>query len=373
MADNIIKIPTEPIEQILSQPYKTEAVGYFVNIFNGKSKASKRKFNFATKDEAAVFYNANAGKWRIDFTDLSGNLLPDIKSLLFNSYDLALREYNKIMNHNKGVFENSEEDIEDIVIEQLEKTFEQYLPSTKIKPKNSFNDLPKFDGNDEEDIETDTDVLQAEEKYMEASSVALTEAKELLKAIAELYIEREVIDKFPYFKNKLYFEENSIQMIHTQMMISQLVLKKFFKSVIKFPTAKNIESLSKIQMAQLALSKYQREYLSDVEDSFKKLKKDYANGDFVNQSGVEDGVIIMPDAPVINDRKKLIMDLSELVESEDLIPLSPNQNLRNKIKDGDRGKYEESYKINSQNIIPQDDSDELKNKTSEQIFNSYLD
>ena len=375
MADNVIKIPTEPIEQILSQPYKTEAVGYFVNIFNGKSKASKRKFNFPTKDAAAVFYNTNVGKWRIDFTDLSGNLLPDVKSLLFDSQNLALREYTKLMNQNKGVFESSDEDIEDIVIEQLEKTFEQYLPSIKPKPKDKsvFSDLPRLGDDEEEEQETDTDVLEAEEKYMQASSVALTEAKSLLNAIAELYIERGVIEKFPYFKNKLYFEENSIQMIHTQMMISQLVLKKFFKSVIKFPTAKNIESLSKIQMSQLALSKYQREYLSDVEESFKKLKKDYNNGEFVNQSGVEDNEFTVPDIPVINDRKKLIMQLAEVVESEELIPLSPNQNLRNNIKNDDKDKYETTFQINSQGDISEEGSEDIKDKTPQELFDSYID
>jgi len=375
---NIIKIPTEPIEQVLSQPYKTDTVGYFVNIFNGRSKASKRKFNFPDKGQAAQFYTDNSGKWRIDFTDLSGNLLADEKSLLFDSRALAYSQYAKLMSKNKEVIENTEDDVEDIVIEQLERTFEQYLPSlvkSQPKRKSNFSDLPKFDDEDEDEEhekEHDEDVLQAEEKYIQASSIALTEAKSLLGSIAELYIEKGVIEKFPYFKNKLYFEENSIQMIHTQMMISQLVLKKFFKQVIKNPTAKNIESLSKIQMSQLALSKYQREYLSDVEESFKKLKKDYVNGEFVNQSGIEEGEVIIPDTPVFNDRKKLIMELSEVVEADDLIPLSPNQNLRNNIKDNERNRYETSFKIHTQSESSKDE-EILVEKNAEDIFSSFMD
>lgn len=367
---NVIKLPTEPIEQVLSQPYKTEAVGYFVNVFNGKSKASKRKFNFDTKDEATEFYNNNAGKWRIDFTDLLGNPLPDAKSLLFDSKPTAQIEYMKLMDKNKDASASVDDEIEDKVIEQLERTFEQYLPSAKPRKKSSFSDLPDLDREDDEQ-EQDTDVVQAEEKYIEASSLALNEAKNLLSSIAELYIEKGVLDKFPYFKNKLYFEESSIQMIHTQMMISQLVLKKFFKQVIKNPTSKNIESLSKIQMSQLALSKYQREYLSDVEESFKKLKKDYTNGEFINQSGVEEGEAVT-DAPVINDRKKLIMELTEVTESEQLIPLSPNQNLRNNIKSDDKDKYESTFKINSK-IEESEDVEIPKEVKSGDLFNSFID
>jgi len=362
----IIKIPSQPIEQTLSQPYKTDTVGYFVNVLDGKSKASKRKFNFPSKKAAGDFYKENAGKWRIDFSDMSGNPMPQTESLLFDSQKEAYDRYALLMKSNEKIVESTNDEEDDFVINELEKSFGQFLPEY-MKPK-QFG----LSGEDEkdEDIVQDEDVTQAEEKYLQASSVALNAAKELLNSISELYIDKGVLEKYPYFKNKLYFEENSIQMIHTQMMMSQLVLKKFFKQVIKNPTPKNIESLSKIQMSQLAISKYQREYLSDVEDSFKKLKKDYGDGQFVNQSGVEEGEVVQPDSPVINDRKKLIRELAEVTVSEELIPLSPNQRLRDKIAKEDIGKYEQKFLIRTEAIdSPLEDILEEK----KDVFGSYID
>ena len=162
---------------------------------------------------------------------------------------------------------------------------------------------------------------------------ALSHAKELLNSVAELYLDKNIIDRYPYIKKRLYYEEQSISNITLQIMISNNVLKKFYREILKFPSAKNIETLSKLQKTILDISKYQREYLGETEASFKKLKEDNDSNKFVLPEAeiAEAEEIIEEDGLIKTNSRQALIDEIRSINSEAKtakIPMSPNANLQ---------------------------------------------
>lgn len=359
-----IKIACDPIQLFVGQPYNTGQDGYRINLFLGsKSKKAKTVLSFDTIQEAQEFYDTHNEKFRIDFTDLHGTMLPKSESVLFDTLQEAQEFCKKNQQENMTEQDRELKRQEEQAIAELERSYRAYLTPSK---RDDDPDAPTIS-----DEEVDLDVLAADDNFFAASSEAMDVAKRLLKSIAELYIEQDVIDQYPYFKNKLYYEESSISMIHSQIMISQFVLKKFFRSIIQSPTAKNIESLAKIQSTLLQLAKYQREYLQDVELSFQKLKQDYQRGDFVQtyddvpSEEVTDGTLL------INDRKRLIQELQAITKEEGLIPLSPNSALREQLTEPDR--FETEFKINLADVADEDDDSEERYSGDGSPLDSFID
>lgn len=322
-----VKIANSPVLITCSQPYVLgKDQPYKVNkIVDGK-KSAKIVLQFKTKKEGDEFYNKNNNKYQIDFVDLDGNEIGE--PMLFDTEDEANEYYRQNLLNNKEILKSDEEESDEEIIKQLEANF--HLPPATLEE-------------DEEEIENQerlaerrqrrADAKEAESVYQLAVTDALSHAKELLNSVAELYLDKNIIDRYPYIKKRLYYEEQSIGNITLQIMISNNVLKKFYREILKFPSAKNIETLSKLQKTILDISKYQREYLGEIEASFKKLKEDNDSNKFVLPEAeiAEAEEIVEEDGLIKTNSRQALIDEIRSINSEAKtakIPMSPNANLQ---------------------------------------------
>lgn len=331
-----IKIANKPYYIACSQPYilgKNQP--YQVNKFIDGKKSRKITQSFADKSEADEFYNENNEKWNIDFNDLEGNI---VDKEIFQTEELANECYRLNLIANKEILKSEEDEEDEEIIRELEKNF---MP---MKTGYSDDNFPEELTQEEIDAQEEKEEWRiekkarreeaklAEELYLKSSTQAMDLARNLLSSVAELYIDKKIIDKYPYIKNRMFYEEQSISNITLQIMISNKVLCKFYKEIIKFPTAKNIETLSKLQKTILDISRYQREYLSDVEKSFKSLSEDANSGKFYNdiEDTVAEEISEVDGIITTNSRQKLIEEIRNINKDSQKtkIPLSPNIRLK---------------------------------------------
>ena len=262
-----VKIANSPVLITCSQPYVLgKGQPYKVNkIVDGK-KSAKIVLQFKNKKEGDEFYNKNNNKYQIDFVDLDGNEVGE--PILFDTEEEANEYYRQNLLKNKEILKSDEEDSDEEIIKQLEVNFHA-LPATLEEDEEEIENQERL----AERRQRRADAKEAEAVYQTAVTDALGHAKELLNSVAELYLDKNIIDRYPYIKKRLYYEEQSISNITLQIMISNNVLKKFYREIIKFPSAKNIETLSKLQKTILDISKYQREYLGEISLSYLKQKR----------------------------------------------------------------------------------------------------
>lgn len=331
MSDKI-KIANKPYYITCSQPYVMGKDGkYKVNKFIDGQKSKKIVEEFDNRVQAEEFYNMCNDKWFIELVDLDGNAVG--KPKIFDKQEDADEFYRQNLISNKAILRNEEDDDDDEIIKELESNFME-LGSKMLQA--SENNMPELDEEAEEELRKQKEEIRESEKvYDESATASMMAAKELLKSVAELYLDKKIIEKYPYIKNRLYYEEQSISNITLQIIIANKVLKKYYKEIIKNPNAKNIETLGKLQKTILDISKYQRDYLGEIEKSFKQLKTDEESNQFVNDYvDVDAEEIVEEENGLIttNSRQKLIEELRNLhYESQktyNRIPLSPNRNLQ---------------------------------------------
>lgn len=323
-----VKIANSPVLITCSQPYVLgKDQPYKVNkIVDGK-KSAKIVLQFKTKKEGDEFYNKNNNKYQIDFVDLDGNEVGE--SVLFDTEEEANEYYRQNLLNNKEILKSDEEESDEEIIKQLEANFHTTLPATLEEDEEEIENQERL----AERRQRRADAKEAENVYQLAITDALSHAKELLNSVAELYLDKNIIDRYPYIKKRLYYEEQSISNITLQIMISNNVLKKFYREILKFPSAKNIETLSKLQKTILDISKYQREYLGEIEASFKKLKEDNDSNKFVLPEAeiAEAEEIIEEDGLIKTNSRQALIDEIRSINSEAKtakIPMSPNANLQ---------------------------------------------
>lgn len=323
-----VKIANSPVLITCSQPYVLgKDQPYKVNkIIDGK-KSAKIVLQFKTKKEGDEFYNKNNNKYQIDFVDLDGNEVGE--SMLFDTEEEANEYYRQNLLNNKEILKSDEEESDEEIIKQLEANFHTTLPATLEEDEEEIENQERL----AERRQRRADAKEAENVYQLAITDALSHAKELLNSVAELYLDKNIIDRYPYIKKRLYYEEQSISNITLQIMISNNVLKKFYREILKFPSAKNIETLSKLQKTILDISKYQREYLGEIEASFKKLKEDNDSNKFVLPEAeiAEAEEIIEEDGLIKTNSRQALIDEIRSINSEAKtakIPMSPNANLQ---------------------------------------------
>ena len=323
-----VKIANSPVLITCSQPYVLgKGQPYKVNkIIDGK-KSAKIVLQFKSKKEGDEFYNKNNNKYQIDFVDLDGNEVGE--PMLFDTEEEANEYYRQNLLNNKEILKSDEEESDEEIIKQLEANFHTTLPATLEEDEEEIENQERL----AERRQRRADAKEAENVYQLAITDALSHAKELLNSVAELYLDKNIIDRYPYIKKRLYYEEQSIGNITLQIMISNNVLKKFYREILKFPSAKNIETLSKLQKTILDISKYQREYLGEIEASFKKLKEDNDSNKFVLPEAeiAEAEEIVEEDGLIKTNSRQALIDEIRSINNEAKtakIPMSPNANLQ---------------------------------------------
>jgi hypothetical protein len=294
-----------------------------VNKFIDGRKSTKIVEKFKSKKEADKYREKFNDKWIVTFCTTDGEELEDIE--VFPTKQEAEKFFQDNILSNKEHIKNEEEEEDDRLIHMLETSLmDGYLPSTILGDDVSDEEKERLQRLQEAEL--------ADGEYDENTTMALSRANDLLKSVAELYLDKATIEKHKFILNKLAFEQQSISSITLQIVISNRLLKKIYKEIVKNPSPKNIDSLVKLQKMILDLSKYQREYIDSVQSSFKNLKKDseeeiFAQDDVLDVDVVdvthEDGSLST------NSRAELIKKLAEFrsASSDMKIPKSPNTKL----------------------------------------------
>lgn len=319
-----IKIANKPYYVTCSQSYTLgKNQPYQVNKFIDGRKSTKIVEKFKSKKEADKYREKFNDKWIVTFCTTDGEELEDIE--VFPTKQEAEKFFQDNILSNKEHIKNEEEEEDDRLIHMLETSLmDGYLPSTILGDDVSDEEKERLQRLQEAEL--------ADGEYDENTTMALSRANDLLKSVAELYLDKATIEKHKFILNKLAFEQQSISSITLQIVISNRLLKKIYKEIVKNPSPKNIDSLVKLQKMILDLSKYQREYIDSVQSSFKNLKKDseeeiFAQDDVLDVDVVdvthEDGSLST------NSRAELIKKLAEFrsASSDMKIPKSPNTKL----------------------------------------------
>ena len=319
-----IKIANKPYHVTCSQSYTLgKNQPYQVNKFIDGKKSTKIVEKFTSKKQADKYREKFNDKWVVTFCTTDGEELENIE--IFSTKQDAEKFFQDNISSNKEHIKNEEDAEDDRLIHMLESTLmEGYLPSTILGDDVSAEEREKLERLQEAEL--------ADGEYDENTTMALARANELLKSVAELYLDKNTIDKHKFILNKLAFEQQSISSITLQIVISNRLLKKIYKEIVKNPSPKNIDSLVKLQKMILDLSKYQREYIDSVQNSFKNLKRDSEEEIFAQDEAIDVDVIdVTGDDGSLstNSRAELIKKLAEFrsASSTMKIPKSPNTKL----------------------------------------------
>lgn len=315
-----IKIANKPYFIVCSQPYTLgKNQPYQVNKFIGGRKSAKVVETFEDKSSADEYRKQFNEKWIVTFCTIDGEEVSDIE--IFNTEKEAMNFYEENMKQNSEHVKQNIEDEDDRLIDMLESSIY------------SMSNIPQeiADGLDEEERLRLIEAEKADSEYDENVKFAIDRANNLLKSVSELYLDKKTIEKHEFIMNKLMFEQQSISSIALQIAILNRILKKSYKEVIKNPHPKNIESMVKLQKMILDLSKYQREYIDSVQESFKSLKKD-ADDELFAKGEMEDIEVVDVTSQEgffsTNSRIELTKKLMAFREESKMkIPLSPNAKL----------------------------------------------
>lgn len=346
-----IKIANKPYYVTCSQSYTLgKNQPYQVNKFIDGKKSAKIVEKFTSKKLADKYREKFNNKWVVTFCTTDGEELQDIE--IFSTEQDAEKFFKDNILSNKEHIKNEEEEEDDRLIHMLESSLmEGYLPSTILGDDVSDEERERLERLQEAEL--------ADGEYDENTTIALSRANDLLKSVAELYLDKNTIEKHKFILNKLAFEQQSISSITLQIVISNRLLKKIYKEIVKNPSPKNIDSLVKLQKMILDLSKYQREYIDSVQNSFKNLKRDSEEEIFVQDEAIDVDVIdVTHDDGSLstNSRAELIKKLAEFrsASSDMKIPKSPNTKLVT-----DDPLVEDEARIYVPNSDPADGADSL--------------
>ena len=320
-----IKIANKPYHVTCSQSYTLgKNQPYQVNKFIDGKKSTKIVEKFASKKQADKYREKFDDKWVVTFCTTDGEELDDVE--IFQTKSDADKFFQDNISSNKEHLKNEEDAEDDHLIQMLESSLmDGYLPSSILGDDVSDEERERLQRLQEAEL--------ADGEYDENTKIALSRANELLKSVSELYLDKGTIEKHKFILNKLAFEQQSISSITLQIIISNRLLKKIYKEIIKNPSPKNIDSLVKLQKMILDLSRYQREYIDSVQNSFKNLKRDSEEEIFAQDDVVDVDVIDVTNADdgslSTNSRAELIRKLAEFrsASSTMKIPKSPNTKL----------------------------------------------
>lgn len=319
-----IKIANKPYYVTCSQSYTLgKNQPYQVNKFIDGRKSTKIVEKFKSKKEADKYREKFNDKWIVTFCTTDGEELEDIE--IFSTKQDAEKFFGDNILSNKEHIKNEEDEEDDRLIHMLETSLmDGYLPSTILGDDASDEERERLQRLQEAEL--------ADGEYDENTTMALARANDLLRSVAELYLDKNTIEKHKFILNKLAFEQQSISSITLQIVISNRLLKKIYKEIVKNPSPKNIDSLVKLQKMILDLSKYQREYIDSVQSSFKNLKKDSEEEIFAQDEVMDVDVVDVTheDGSLsTNSRAELIKKLAEFrsASSDMKIPKSPNTKL----------------------------------------------
>lgn len=316
-----MEICGKPVRKNFGNPYKTKKEGgWLVNIIVD-GKKTKLKLEFNTKPEADEYILVNDNKWFVSITDAGHNFIRDetfgdIKSA--QAYVRQSREDNK-----QAIKDNS------LVAAQDETTFLE----DRIGIGTEMPMITDDSGDPEVDEQLQNEIKKHKDDFDGSLISAEEDAKSLLMSVAKLYLDENIIKDNDYIKFKMVIESKGLSSLIFQLDIARKALFKLSEQIHSGThSPRNYEVLTQLQRIILDVTKYQHEYLDDIEESMKKLAEDYETGK--TKDGTQTAEVVESqngEVTIIgtSNRVKLLEDINAIVteSKENKTPQSVNKNL----------------------------------------------
>jgi hypothetical protein len=309
-----------PIKKTFSKPYKTAKGSDWKISVTVNGKKTKETLEFDTKALADAHVDTYHGKWIVGISDGENHLRDEIfdTKALAKDYirDKKSDESNKLIKSKHQALDS-------------EATFLDAVVGNRNMP---LLDDENADKDINEDVQRE---IAAHKTDFDASlNNAENDAKLLLMSVAQLYLDERLINDNNYLKFKMVIEQKGLSSLVFQLDIARKALFKLSEQIHSGThSPRNYEVLTQLQRVVLDVTKYQHEYMDDIEESMKRLSDDYDTGKMKTDHGTSAEVIESEDGEVTiigtNNRIKLLDDINKIVEEskKEKTPQSVNDNL----------------------------------------------
>lgn len=194
------------------------------------------------------------------------------------------------------------------------------------RQKLTLEDLSNLDYDDITEYE-DSGLLEQiqnfEDDYTEKSAAAKLNARNILLAIADYYLDNDMLERNDYVKYKLVLEEHSLSTLVFQIDVSKKAIFELSKKIyLGTASTKDYDALSSIQKIVLEVNKYQSALIKEIIDDLQRVKvREIERNKGRTEDGTEDvdGVVINTSSRkhMMVEMKKIRRDSEAEIKEED--------------------------------------------------------
>jgi len=274
------------------------------------------------------------GTWYNNIVDEDGEVLRQIEG----------ETYNDVMKQMKGIKTKAHADIKKQKKDAIRKEateLESMINSTSEidnyllgDHKESPTNVDKIEHIDEQlavkkqEFKTQFDKLDKESK---------AEAQNLLMSIVTLYFKKGLIDDNEYLKHKMNIETKSLsalvfQLEQAKRVIYQLTEQLHLNLIPVGSIPRTVEVMNGLQRTVLDISKYQHEFVRDIEKQIREFKNEMAEEGKINETvGDNQETEQLTEITLISttDKKRLLEDMkSFLMEHREDLQVHKSKNVK---------------------------------------------
>jgi len=307
----------DPFKKSFSKPYcKIKGGEWFINvIIDGKKTSQTMEFD---SKELAETYSTENNKIFVNIHDGGGNIL-------------NTEEFDDMKSANDFVVSNKKSEHKKINKQEHEQKNSEITFFEKII--SDFEEQPTIQMGDESDAGVyDNSELKSVHatEFNEMVSVSENKARSLLMSVAQLYVDKNMMDQSDYIKFKMVIEEKGLSSLVYQLDIARKSLFKLSEQIqTGMHSPRNYEVLTGLQRIVLDVTKYLHEHLGSLQESFKTLAEDLRNNAKPDENNSE---IIDTTATVLEtkSRSMLIDEIKNIIKESKAqkTPQSHNDNLK---------------------------------------------
>lgn len=256
------------------------------------------------------------GTWYNNIIDDEGTLIRQITG----GYNDVMSQMKGIKSKSKNDIKKKEKDLLHTNINQLENIIngDSEIDSYVIK-RDGYTPPISIDKIDHVDAEMEQKRAEYKEQFDAAEATSKLEAQNLLISIVTLYFSKGLIDDNQYLKYKMDIEQKSLQALISQLDQAKKVIYKISESIhlglIPLGSVpRTVEVLTGLQRVVLDISKYQHEFIRDVEKQIREFKNEMVEENKVADSGtIAEAEFAESTVISVSDRKKLLDDMKEFI------------------------------------------------------------
>lgn len=274
------------------------------------------------------------GTWYNNIIDEDGEVLRQIEG----------DTYNDVMKQMKGIKTKAHADIKKQQKDSIKKEaieLEAMINSTSeidnyllTGHEKTDAEVDKIDHIDQQLVERKQEFKQQFDKL---DSDSKGEAKNLLMSIVTLYFKKGLIDDNEYLKHKMSIETKSLsalvfQLEQAKRVIYQLTEQLHLNLIPVGSIPRTIEVMNGLQRTVLDISKYQHEFVRDIEKQIREFKNEMAEEGKINETstdGQETEQLTEITLISTTDKKRLLEDMkSFLTEHKEDLQVHKSKNVK---------------------------------------------